>query len=46
MIIMAIIIIMILSPPQQYFDQVYGAGVVKVVQGLKIGNWTQEQLFR
>ena len=26
--------------------QVYGAGVVKVVQALKIGNWTQEQLFR
>ena len=44
MIIMAII--MILSPPQQDFDQVYGAGVVKVVQGLKIGNWSQEQLFR
>ena len=29
-----------------YRQQVYGAGVVKVVQGLKIGNWTQEQLFR
>ena len=27
-------------------EQVYGAGVVKVVQGLKIGTWTQEQLFR
>jgi len=26
--------------------EVYGVGVVKVVQGLKIGNWTQEQLFR
>jgi len=26
--------------------EVYGAGVVKVVQALKIGNWTQEQLFR
>merc|ERR1711990_637289 len=26
--------------------EVYGAGVVKVVQGLKIGTWTQEQLFR